>query len=172
MFVFWWHSPGQNFYNTFTISNGKTFYINSTRNLLYLFENMWPKMFFSLAVTDLRLGQMVTIIIRLKWARWLFLVCDWSVVTNPSFWLAKTYLWSSLIGQDRALPIPGHLSQVNVSKLGVDTGKSKIFSISRNVNTNSRQQQQQQQPLIASDIKFVNTARGTRGREKHNQIHV
>jgi len=74
--------------------------------------------------------------------------------------------------QDRALPIPGHLSQVNVSKLGVDTGKSKIFSISRNVNTNSRQQQQQQQPLIASDIKFVNTARGTRGREKHNQIHV
>ena len=101
-----------------------------------------------------------------------FLVCDWSVVTNPSFWLAKTYLWSSLIGQDRALPIPGHLSQVNVSKLGVETGKGKIFSISRNVNTNSRQQQQQQQPLIASDIKFVNTARGTRGREKHNQIHV
>ena len=64
----------------------------------------------------------------------------------------------------------GHLSSVTLNRLDdrqpVVAGKNKIFSISRNV------QNKPQQPLLASDVKYVNTSRGKRGPDKHNQIHV
>ena len=67
----------------------------------------------------------------------------------------------------------GHLSSVTLNRLDdsqpVVASKNKIFSISRNVQNKPGQPQQ---PLLASDVKYVNTSRGKRGPDKHNQIHV